>query len=91
MNIAGAQFAQGNHKAAEKSIEKSLDLDDQSPSPWLLSAWIKKALGKDFELESYAGFSRMDNESLVDEVLSLLELLPAKERKEFEKEIRDSV
>ena len=92
-NIASVEFHQGDHKAALKSVEKSLELDDTMGITWLLSAFINRALGNEehFEIESAAGLSRLDIYQLKDVTDIILTQLPPKERKEFEKEIRSAV
>ena len=92
-NIASVQFHQGDHKTALKSVEKSLELDDTMGITWLLSAFINRALGneEDFETQSIAGLSRLDNYQLKDVIDIILTQLPPKERKEFEKELRSAV
>ena len=92
-NIASVQFQQGDHKAALKSIEKSLELDDTMGITWLLSAFINRALDneEDFDMQSAAGLSRLDIYQLKDVTDIILTQLSPKERKEFEKEIRSAV
>ena len=92
-NIASVQFHQGDHKAALKSIEKSLELDDTMGITWLLSAFINRALDneEDFGVQSAAGLSRLDIYQLKDVIDIILTQLSPKERKEFEKEIRSAV
>ena len=92
-NISSVQFHQGDHKAALKSVEKSLELDDTLGITWLLSAFINRALGNEeyFEIQSAAGLSRLDIYQLKDVIDIILTQLPPKERKEFEKEIRSAI
>ena len=92
-NIASVEFHQGDHKAALKSVEKSLELDDTMGITWLLSAFINRALGNEehFEIESATGLSRLDIYQLKDVTDIILTQLSPKERKEFEKEIRSAV
>ena len=92
--IAASQFGLGNHKDAKKSIEKSLQLDKEAGSCWILSAFINKALGKedDFQKELEIGISHADKnelEEVLDDISNVL--VPTKERKETEKLIQDSV
>ena len=92
-NIASVEFHQGDHKAALKSVEKSLELDDTMGITWLLSAFINRFLGNEeaFELDLSAGISRLDLYQLKDVIDIVLPQLSPKERKEFEKEIRSAV